>query len=229
MARPRAGHGVLAIRLRPGSRAADAAERRADRRRFATAGRQSDGSALVLFAEEPRPDRRHRRAPSTQGRARRLARSSAHDQRSGDRRSDRHCQPSSECHPPGDRQRGDPAQRSQRRRAVRSARSRARGGRATREHGRAVARVDQEPATGRARGLHRRAHAAVLGRHSRRAGGRLSRDARRATGARVSRQADRHRRSRLALRRPHARGRGRVDQQRSDVPAALPATRAGLS
>ena len=125
-----------------------------------------------------------------------------------------------------DRQRGDPAQRSQRRRTVPSARSRARGGRATREHRRAVARVDQEPATGRARRLHRRAHAAVLGRHSGRTGGRLSRDARRATGARVSRQADRHRRSRLALRRPHARGRGRVDQQRGDVPATLPATRA---
>ncbi len=43
--------------------------------------------------------------------------------------------------------------------------------------------------------------------------------------ASVSRQADRHRRSRLAVRRPHARGGGRVDEQRSAVPAPLPRTR----
>ena len=64
LARSRAGHGVLAVRFRAGPGPASAAQRAADRLRLATACRQGHGGAHLLFAEEPRANRGHRRASS---------------------------------------------------------------------------------------------------------------------------------------------------------------------
>ncbi len=125
------------------------------------------------------------------------------------------------------RQRGHPSRQPHRAGALGHPRPRARQYAPAGQHRGTVAHLAAQPRARRARRLSRRALAAVLGgRAARFRRGLLHRqDAAPARG--LSGQEDRHRRSGLAVGRPHARaGRGE-HHERGAVPAALPVARPG--
>ena len=195
---------------------------RGDRPRSRPAEGQDQGDPHLRRRGHHRAGPGTRRGARPERHARHLARPPPRAQRTRDPEGHRTCPCAQEHRPRDRRQRVDAARRHVSRRLREVPRPGPRRGRPAGQHGRALARLDEEPVPCRPCRFHHRASPAVLGGRSRREGGRLLDPHAEDRRAPVSGQAGHHRRGGLAVERPDTRQRGRLGIERGAVPAPLP-------